>query len=168
MTAASWCRSRTPRRSPTACIDLLANPTRRHAMRKRAYMLGREMIWPVVAQRYMESLREGACGPRRASRGKRSRAQTLEKRPYQLPPLKLDHLFRMSDHTGIFQHAIYNVPNLQEGYCTDDNARAFIFMVLLEELEQKSPTGSGSARGDVSGVPLVRVRSARNGGSAIS
>jgi hypothetical protein len=51
-----------------------------------------------------------------------------------MPPLKLDHLFKMSDHTGIFQHAIYNVPNYHEGYCTDDNARAFIFTVLLQEI----------------------------------
>ncbi|MFZ4778318.1 MAG: glycosyl transferase family 1, partial [Terrimicrobiaceae bacterium] len=28
----------------------------------------------------------------------------------------------------------YNVPNFHEGYCTDDNARAYIFTVLLEEL----------------------------------
>ena len=30
----------------------------------------------------------------------------------------------MTDSTGIFQHAIYSLPNFQEGYCTDDNARA--------------------------------------------
>jgi hypothetical protein len=39
----------------------------------------------------------------------------------------------MSDGTGIFQHAIFNVPNFHEGYCTDDNARAFILCNLLEE-----------------------------------
>ncbi|MEI9895145.1 MAG: hypothetical protein WDN28_14960 [Chthoniobacter sp.] len=53
--------------------------------------------------------------------------------------LKLDHLFKMSDHTGIFQHAIYNVPNYHEGYCTDDTARAFIFTVLLREMGDTSP-----------------------------
>jgi hypothetical protein len=56
-----------------------------------------------------------------------------------MPPLKLDHLFRMSDHTGIFQHAIYNVPNYHEGYCTDDNARAFIFTILSEEMPEPHP-----------------------------
>ena len=39
----------------------------------------------------------------------------------------------MADDTGIFQHAIFNVPNFAEGYCTDDNARAFILTLLLEE-----------------------------------
>jgi hypothetical protein len=60
-------------------------------------------------------------------------ARTLDNRPYELPPLKLDHLLRMTDNTGIFQHAIFNVPNFAEGYCTDDNARAFILSLLLEE-----------------------------------
>ena len=41
---------------------------------------------------------------------------------------------RMSDGTGILQHALFNVPNFQEGYCTDDNARAFILCDLLDEL----------------------------------
>jgi hypothetical protein len=40
----------------------------------------------------------------------------------------------MTDSTGIFQHAILSVPNFSAGYCTDDNARAFILAVLLSEL----------------------------------
>jgi len=44
----------------------------------------------------------------------------------------------MTDSTGIFQHAIFTVPNFSEGYCTDDNARAFILAVLLDELEEES------------------------------
>jgi len=39
----------------------------------------------------------------------------------------------MTDNTGIFQHAIFNVPNFAEGYCTDDNARAYILTLLLQE-----------------------------------
>ena len=63
--------------------------------------------------------------------------RTLENRPYEFPPLKLDHLFRMTDNTGIFQHAIFNVPNYREGYCTDDNARAFILTLLLPEMTSR-------------------------------
>jgi hypothetical protein len=58
---------------------------------------------------------------------------------YPIPQLKLDHLFKMTDHTGIFQHAIYNVPNYHEAYCTDDNARAYIFTVLMQELGDYPP-----------------------------
>ena len=48
-----------PFRDPAALaeqvIDLLDNEAKRHGMRKRAYLFGREMIWPQVARRYMES-----------------------------------------------------------------------------------------------------------------
>ncbi|MDA8388284.1 MAG: CBS domain-containing protein, partial [Nitrospiraceae bacterium] len=37
-----------------------------------------------------------------------------------LPDLKLDHLHRMTDATGLLQHAVYTIPNYNEGYCTDD------------------------------------------------
>jgi len=50
--------------------------------------------------------------------------------------LNLDHLYRMTDSTGIFQHASFTAPNRSEGYCTDDNARALILAVLLSQLEE--------------------------------
>jgi len=114
----------------------LSNPSLMTAVRKRAWKLGRGMIWPVVAQRYMESFKRARASlsapPRKAFA-----VRTLGNRPYELPPLKLDHLFRMTDNTGIFQHAIFNVPNYAEGYCTDDNARAFILTLLLAEMTNR-------------------------------
>src|SRR5262249_39199371 len=62
----------------------------------------------------------------------------LDQQPRELPAMKLTHLCRMTDSTGMFQHATYSVPNFAEGYCTDDNARALIFTVLLEELGEES------------------------------
>ena len=47
------------------------------------------------------------------------------------------HVFRMSDDTGMLQHAVFSVPNLLEGYTTDDNARALIMAVMLYENQQK-------------------------------
>ncbi len=44
---------------------------------------------------------------------------TLDGRTSTLPPLRLDHLIRMTDATGIFQHARYNVPDYHHGYCTE-------------------------------------------------
>ena len=111
----------------------LSHPTLMTAMRKRAWKAGREMIWPVVARRYMESFERARAGLSVPSI-ETSAARKVENGNYPIPPLKLDHLFKMSDHTGIFQHAIYNVPNYYEAYCTDDNARAFIFTVLLAEM----------------------------------
>ena len=122
-----------------AVSRFLSNPRMMTAMRKRAWKAGREMIWPVVARRYMESFEKA-----RADLSVTCTLPVNEVRhpeEYPLPPLNLDHLFRMSDHTGIFQHAIYNVPNYHEAYCTDDNARAFILTVLMEErgFEQANP-----------------------------
>ena len=116
----------------------LANPTLMTAMRKRAWKAGREMIWPVIARRYMESFelaRESLSVPSLETAAVRK----LENRDYPMPALKLDHLLMMSDHTGMFQHALYNVPNYHEAYCTDDNARAFIFTLLMQEMDTPHP-----------------------------
>src|SRR5581483_8554934 len=48
-------------------------------------------------------------------------------------------LFRMSDSTGIFQHASFTVPNFSEGYCTDDNARALVLALMLKKLGHDLP-----------------------------
>jgi hypothetical protein len=106
-------------------------------MRKRAYMRGREMIWPEVARLYARSFE------RALARHKRPAAPdgvfvTMNKRPRELPPVKLDHLRRLTDDTGILQHAVFAVPDFSKGYTTDDNARALILAVLLEEVEDEA------------------------------
>ena len=50
--------------------------------------------------------------------------------------MKLNHLNRMTDDTGMLQHSIFTIPNRREGYTTDDNARALIFAVLLGQMEK--------------------------------
>ncbi|HET8823683.1 MAG TPA: glycosyltransferase family 4 protein [Terriglobales bacterium] len=125
-------------------IGLLRDDTRRHAMRKNAYRIGREMVWSNVAQLYMRSFElsrlEGAALSRKSLLTK-----TLDQRPRELPELKLDHLSQMTDSTGILQHAVFSVPNFSEGYCTDDNARAFILTVLLDELGEDQERGRAVA-----------------------
>ena len=51
---------------------------------------------------------------------------------YNLPEIKTDQLRRMSDSTGIIQHATFHLPRFAEGYCSDDNARALILSTWLE------------------------------------
>jgi len=115
----------------------LSTPTMMTAMRKRAWKAGRQMIWPVVARRYMQSFEKARAGLSVPSVVHSLDPREFpESKDYPLPPLNLNHLFRMSDHTGIFQHAIYNVPNYHEAYCTDDNARAYILAVLIQERER--------------------------------
>jgi hypothetical protein len=38
--------------------------------------------------------------------------------------VSLEHLDRLTDSTGLIQHAIYGIPRRESGYTTDDNARA--------------------------------------------
>src|ERR1041384_2201865 len=120
-------------------LELLDTPAIRHAMRKRAYLYAREMVWKKAAQGYMGSFvraREERTRNPRVEFSVQAAATPLDK----LPAIKLDHLKRLTDDTGILQHAIFSVPNYGEGYTTDDNARALIFAVLLEQLGASVPS----------------------------
>jgi glycosyltransferase involved in cell wall biosynthesis len=122
----------------SAIVNLLKDDTRRHAMRKRAYLLGRDMIWSKAAQQYATSFESARRNPTSPSI-RRLGVRTLEEERLELPHLRLDHLVRMSDSTGMYQHANYSLPDFSHGYCTDDNARALITTVLLEQLEVEGP-----------------------------
>lgn len=47
--------------------------------------------------------------------------------------LKDDHIFRMTDDTGMLQHSKCSIPDPNYGYTTDDNARALIMALMLYE-----------------------------------
>jgi glycosyltransferase involved in cell wall biosynthesis len=119
-------------------IELLDTPAIRHAMRKRAYLFAREMVWKRVAQGYMESFSR-VRGDRMAAPRVQFSARTSEKILNQLPALKLNHLNTLTDDTGMLQHAIFTIPNRDEGYTTDDNARALILTTLLRTGEPANP-----------------------------
>jgi glycosyltransferase involved in cell wall biosynthesis len=125
-------------------IELLDTPAIRHAMRKRAYLFAREMVWKRVAQGYMESfvrVRSDRMRSPRVQFSARLAARSLD----QLPVLKLTHLNKLTDDTGMLQHAIFTIPNRGEGYTTDDNARALIFTVLLQQLSKEQPAKTDAA-----------------------
>jgi glycosyltransferase involved in cell wall biosynthesis len=123
-------------------IELLDTPAIRHGMRKRAYLFAREMVWKKVAQGYMESFAH-VRSDRMESPQVRFSARVTQKSLDQLPELKLNHLRRLTDDTGMLQHAIFTVPNCREGYTTDDNARALILIVLLNERVKAQATKDG-------------------------
>jgi len=116
-------------RNPTeigdALLDLLSNPARVMDVRAKAYEFSRRMTWREVGRRYLSTFREAISTARvRASMPDVSLRQTL---PITgLPRARLDHLMRLTDDTGILQHARYAVPDRGHGYCTDDNARALV------------------------------------------
>jgi len=106
-----------------AVIGLLDDEQRRQTLRKRAYTFSRECTWSNVGQRYLEIFLDAHQARARAPR---MFAMTARSRGAALPEIDLGHMKRLSDETGILQHATYHVPNRHHGYCTDDNARALI------------------------------------------
>ena len=114
-------------------LDLFDNPVEANAMRKRAYLFGRDAVWPEVAQQYLRVFAE-AKAERNLQSGYTFHLRTLQAEFADVPELNLGHLRRLTDHTGILQHATFNVPDLRHGYCTDDNARALIVAALAEKV----------------------------------
>ena len=98
---------------------------------------GYSMSWPSIGSTYLELSREilQAAGQQRL-------VTNLHKRPAasSLPELRLDHLLRMTDDTGIIQHATYSIPARRSGYCVDDNARALIVAVEAHRLNSSAET----------------------------
>jgi hypothetical protein len=111
--------------------SLLRHEVERHAIRKRAYTFCREMVWKEVARKYLalfaEVIQERENRPRAVSLVKEFAGIHVE-----LSHPKLDHLFCLTDDVGILQHAKYTVPNRFHGYCTDDNARALIAVLMAQ------------------------------------
>jgi glycosyltransferase involved in cell wall biosynthesis len=116
-----------------AAIDLFDNEAKRHAMRKRAYAYGRQMIWKEVAQQYLQSFRR-AAEERVGTPVAVSRQAASDPLDFELPTLRFNHLLTLTDDTGILQHACRTTPNLVEGYTTDDNARALIVALRGQRL----------------------------------
>ena len=125
-------------------VELLDTPALRHSMRKRGYLFAREMVWKRVAQGYMESFSRVRSDRLQTPRVQFS-ARVAPKSLNQLPVLKLNHLHRLTDDIGMFQHSIFTVPNYGEGYTTDDNARALVFTASLARTMSDNPSNRKSA-----------------------
>lgn len=103
------------------------------AMRKRAYMHCRPMVWKEVARSYLLTANE--INRERASRPRIDKHPAVgPEDPETLPEIKLEQLRTLTDQTGLLQHAIYSVPDRSHGYATDDNARALIALAKYQAL----------------------------------
>jgi glycosyltransferase involved in cell wall biosynthesis len=109
---------------------LLSDEPRRLAMRERAYVDGRPMIWPRIAERYravFEAVQRGSQR-RLAPRQDASRLRGDSRAPRAVT---IGHFLSLCDDTGLLQHAVHSVPDRSHGYCTDDNARALLLGCAL-------------------------------------
>lgn len=114
-------------------MELLDQPEVLKELKQRAHDYGKKITWPKIGKRYA-ALAEYLHG---------EPVEVLERKetivdPLLLPPFSLDHVKRLTDDTGIIQHAKFGIPNLKEGYCLDDNARALL-MVLIAYKQTKDP-----------------------------
>lgn len=114
-------------------IDLLDHPAELKSLRNKAFAYGQEITWPKAAAKY-NALAKAVLQEKAEQPEKKETILDL----LLLPPFLLDHIKRMTDDTGIIQHAKFGIPNLKEGYCLDDNARALL-MVLMAYKQMKLP-----------------------------
>jgi len=105
-----------PQAFTDAIIKLISDNELCLQMGKNAYFRTRHMTWENVAHSYMKYFSQFAP------------ELTLGQR--KLPPIKLEHLAKLTDNFGIIQFAKLIEPDFSSGYTLDDNARALITTVL--------------------------------------
>ena len=105
--------------------ELLDKPEQLSELKRKAHDYGREITWPKSGKKYL-ALAEKVLGAEVKAIAKKATALDFP----ILPPFSLNHILRMTDDTGIIQHAKFGIPNLKEGYCLDDNARALLLVLM--------------------------------------
>jgi hypothetical protein len=105
--------------------DLLDDPCKLKAIQKTALLYAEYIKWPRIGLRYLD-LSADAIKEKNNRRVRNLRAYEIG----NVPVFNMAHIKRLTDDTGIVQHAKYGIPNLKEGYCLDDNSRA-LMMVLM-------------------------------------
>ncbi len=106
-------------------IDLFDNPSKLEQMRKKAFSFGSKTLWPEIGARYLEHVVNFIKSEVKVPVKKESIINIS-----LLPRFRLEHIIRLTDNTGILQHAKYGVPNFNHGYTLDDNARALLMAVM--------------------------------------
>ncbi|MBL7154832.1 MAG: glycosyltransferase family 4 protein [Phycisphaerae bacterium] len=108
-------------------VELLKDDSLFYSLRRSAYDYGRSRTWPKIGQAYWKLFNVKKLPVRIARKSPLSAAETISN--IEAPEPSLEHLKRLTDDTGLYQHAKFTIPNREYGYCTDDNARAVIAMV---------------------------------------
>jgi len=108
-----------------AIIEILGDDSLFYSLRRKAYDYGRSRTWPKIGQVYWKLFNTKRL-PVRITTKVGTRAETTS--IAEVPEPSISHLMKLTDETGILQHANFTIPNREHGYCTDDNARAVIAM----------------------------------------
>lgn len=108
-----------------AVVKILQDDKFFYALRRRAYDYGRSKTWPEIAQKYWKIFNTKKL-PVTITAKTIAASETAPS--IQVPEPSLAHIKKLTDDTGLYQHAKFTVPDRRHGYCTDDNARAVIAM----------------------------------------
>lgn len=106
-------------------INLFDNPDKLRLMRKKSYEYGKNLKWSIIGKKYLNIINSVVKNFRYEFSEPKSIIDTS-----LLPDFDLEHIKRLTDDTGIVQHARYSIPNLKEGYCIDDNSRALLMTMM--------------------------------------
>jgi glycosyltransferase involved in cell wall biosynthesis len=118
--------------------SLMNAPQELGRVRATAYEFTRAFTWPRVGGQYLAlGANVEATLPGIASKRRRHPASP---RASSLPELRLDHLLRLTDDTGVIQHATFSVPARESGYCVDDNGRALMVALAADRLSDSRDT----------------------------
>lgn len=112
-------------------MRLLGKPALLKQIQATASEYGKSITWPKIADKYKALASHVLAQPGELAIKKETVIDLL-----LLPPFSLAHIRRLTDDTGVIQHAKFGIPNLKEGYCIDDNARALL-MVLIAYKQNK-------------------------------
>jgi glycosyltransferase involved in cell wall biosynthesis len=113
---------------------LLDNPDKLKEIQRKAYKYGKEIKWPRIGEKYLDLAKSILKSPKKESLDE----QVTIIDPLILPTFSLAHIKRLTDDTGIIQHAKFGIPNLKEGYCLDDNARALLMTLMAFNQKKNS------------------------------
>jgi len=102
--------------------ELLEDKEKLNELKENAYEYGLHLRWPVVGAEFIKVAHEALAVHDFSDKILKNSIVD----PEVMPKFSLTHVLRLTDDTGIVQHAKYGIPNLKEGYCLDDNARALI------------------------------------------
>lgn len=106
--------------------ELFEDTKKLSQLKANAYEYGLHLRWPSTGQVFIDVLDEAIY--KSLAEKEDNNKQIID--PDAVPSFSLAHIQRLTDDTGIVQHAKYGIPNLKEGYCLDDNARALILAIL--------------------------------------
>lgn len=107
-------------------LNLLDNPEKLKELRIKAYNYGKTIRWSLIGKRYLKLAKQVVV-----RHNYNHQPENIIVDSSLIPKLHLDHFKRLTDDTGIIQHAKYGIPNLKEGYCLDDNSRALLAALII-------------------------------------